>query len=204
MIQFPCPKALSSMTPTADGYHCDFCNDEVTDLTHLSASDLKQWKAENNSKCVVISDTTRKVPRLSLSHFALALMIVCGSSLFTFADAQVEKQITNVKSEVEVFQEPALGLLRVNLTNQYGYATWGTVWVELPNGKELEMLEVEEGKFYIEIPAYCQGKDIHVYAEHLGKKKHVSTQMYQVSQEVKVDIVFRSRKNYRRVVGGYF
>jgi hypothetical protein len=152
----------------------------------------------------VINEPKKNVAKLSLSHFALALLVAGGTSLFNFANAQVASSIENVQVDLSVPEDPSIGILRVNLINQYGGFTWGNAWVVLPNGKELEMYEIEEGRFYVEIPAYCKGKALHVYGEHLGKRKHLSTAMYGLSEDVEVNLKFKSRKQYRRVVGGYF
>ena len=204
MIQFPCPKSILSMTPVDGGYYCGYCKSEVRDLTHLSEEDLSKWKTENSSQCVVMNEPNFTESKSSLSYFALALLLVGGASLFNIADAQVESNIVEAGKELSVPKDPSLGLLRVNLVNQFDNPTWGAVWVELPNGKELEMYEMEEGKFYVEIPSYCKGKELVVYAEHLGKKKHVTTVMYRVGEEVEVKIQFKADQRYKGVVMGYF
>lgn len=204
MIQFPCPKSILSMTPVEGGYYCNYCKEEVLDLTNLSDSDLIKWKTENSSRCVIINEQKNGSPKAGLSYFALALMIVGGSSYFNFASAQLQNEIMQVKGELTIPQDASLGLLTVNLVNQYGHPTWGNAWVELPNGKELELYEMEEGKFYVEIPAYCKGKMLHVYAEHLDKKKHISTVMYQVGEELEVSLVFKSHRKYKIRTRGKF
>lgn len=204
MIQFPCPKSISAMTPIEGGYYCNYCKEEVLDITNLSDSELIKWKTENSSSCVVINEQKNSSPKATLSYFALALMIVGGSTYFNFSSAQMQDEIMQVKGELTVPENPSLGLLRVNVVNQYGHPTWGNAWVELPNGKELELYEMEEGKFYVEIPAYCKGKALYVYAEHLGKKKHVSTVMYQLGEELEVSLVFKSHRKYKSVVRGKF
>lgn len=192
------------MTPIEGGYHCDYCNDKVLDISSLSENDLAKWRSENSSACVIINETKNDSSKTTLSHFALALMVVGGGAFFNFADAQLEENVSKIESELSIPQDPSLGILKVNLENQYGSRTWGNAWVELPNGKELEMYEKSEGEFYVEIPAYCKGKTLHVYAEHLDKKKHVSTVMYHVGEDVEVTLRFKSHKRYRRMVAGYF
>ncbi len=203
MINFPCPKSILSMKPIEGGYFCDYCDSEVLDLTHLSDDELSRWKIENSSRCVIINESSQSTPKLTLSHFALALLLVGGASLFNFADAQMETTVKSVDLELKKPKDPSLGILHVNLVNQHGYPTYGSVWVELPNGKELEMFETEKGKFYVEIPAYCKGKELVVTAEHLDKKKYVTTAMYQVGEDLVVNITFKAK--YKRIRAmGYF
>lgn len=204
MIDFPCPKSITSMTPVEGGYHCNYCNKKVRDVSELSWNQLITWKAENAGQCVIITQPKRSKARFSLAHFALALMIVSGGAFFNFGNAQVKEHITNVKGELNIPQDPSLGILKVNLKNQFDHHVSGRAWLELPNGKEIELYEAEEGVFYVEIPAYCKGKTIYVFAEHLDKKKHISTAMYQFSEELEVDFVFKSHRMYRTIVVGSF
>lgn len=204
MIDFPCPKSVASMTPVEGGYHCNYCNKEVQDISALSQKELIEWKAENPGRCVIIAESKKSKFKFSLAHFALALLIVSGGAFFNFANAQTEKSITHVKGELSIPQHPSLGILKVNLRNQFDHYVSGRVWVELPNGKELELYETEEGSFYTEIPAYCKGKTIYVFAEHLDKKKHLSTAMYKVSEELEINFVFKSHRMYRTIVVGSF
>lgn len=187
------------MTPINGGYHCDYCNDKVLDLTHLSEDELSKWQTENSSACIVMNEPKKETTKLTLSHFALALLIVGGTSLFNFTNAQLAEEVANVEGELNVPKDLSLGVLQVKLVNQHGHASWGDVWVELPNGKELELYELQEGSYYVEIPAYCKGKPLVVYAEHLDKKKHVSIIMYQTSEELIITIKFKSKKWRGRV-----
>ncbi len=204
MINFPCPKSVAAMTSLEGGYHCGSCNKKVTDLTHLSEVELLKWKSENATSCVVINETQQVGERSSLARFALALLMVAGSSLFTFSNAQVTTKIEEVNGQVIKSHNPSIGILQVKLVNQYDRPTWGNVWVQLPNGKELELFELEEGKYYVEIPVYCKGKELVVYAEHLGKIKHVTTSIHQVGEELSVSLKFKSRKEFRAIVVGSF
>ena len=133
------------------------------------------------------------------------LLVTAGSSLFNFVDAQLADKIESVNDTIPVPQNPSLGLLQVSLVNQYGHATWGRAWVVLPNGKELEMYEsAEKGRFYIEVPLYCKGKDMVVYAEQLGDKKKKVTVMFQVGEEIQLTFKFKANRRYKHVIGGYF
>lgn len=204
MINFPCPKSLLSMKSIDGGYYCDYCGSEVLDLSSLNDSQLSRWREENGSACIVINEVKEKASRMPLSHFALALMIIGGGSFFNFVDAQLEQEITTVGKESSLAQDSSLGMLRVNVLNQDGFSTWGNAWVELPNGKELEMYEDEQGKLYVKIPEYCKDKTIHVYVEHSGKKKHDTVVFKEKGQEVTLDFKFRSKKMNDRIVRGYF
>lgn len=192
------------MKPINGGYYCDFCKKEVLDLTHLTENDLLRWRSENSKSCVVINESKSSPNKFPLSHFALALLLVGGSAMFKFANAQLKDSIENVKVEISAPIEPSLGILTVHLKNQVDKPTWGNVWVQLPNGKELELYEGEKGTYFVEIPAYCKGKELVVYAEHLKKKKHLTTTMFQLSEELEVTFVFKSSKNYVRRVRGSF
>lgn len=203
-IEFPCPKSITSMIIVDGGYHCNYCDSKVYDLTDLSDDQLASWKSENGSKCIIINDTKQSESRNSFSLFAMALLLVGGSSLFNFADAQMESDLKKIDPTLITPQDSSLGILRVHLVNQHQDSIWGKVWVKLPNGKELELLESDQGKFYIEIPTYCKGKELVVYAEHLNKKKHLTVAMCKLGEELEITFSFKSKFRKKDVMMGYF
>lgn len=126
-------------------------------------------------------------------YITLVLLgIVALSSLVNIVPAQ-EKESTKVSVE-----EPSLALLQINLLDQYKHPIWGDLIVEGEMGNELEVREVDEGVFYVEIPYSQKGIGLHIFAKHLDKKKHQVIQILEVSQELVININFRSRAYYRR------
>lgn len=192
------------MSPVEGGFHCNYCDSKVYDLSHLSESELANWKTLNGSKCIILNEPTSSGAGNPLSVFALALLIVAGSSFFNFADAQVESELKNLDVQVTASQDSSLGILQVHLINQHQDSIWGKVWVKLSNGKELELYEAEQGKYFVEIPAYCKGKEIVVFAEHLKKKKHTTTVMHQLGEDLEVTFTFKSKYRRKDMIVGYF
>ncbi len=157
-IEFPCPKSFLEMQRTNNGFYCDDCKQTVLELPKVTREQLGNSKLNSESNCVVNYSET-PVPKESLftiRKFALAAMIVFGSGLFSFSNAQFAKQISKINDSTSVCPiEPAK--IVVSVQNRKNQAIWGSVKAIMPNGKELKFEEHIYGVYYLEIPAYAIG-----------------------------------------------
>lgn len=194
MIQFPCPKSTSSMKPIYGGFYCDYCEKKVYDLGEVGGKGFAEWRRNNPSSCVSVVSSEDSSGSFSISKFALVLLIVGGTTFFSNLSAQMEDTLNLVKGNV-VNQENHRKLT-VNLFDKQGYGLFGSAWAILPNGKELELLEGENGEYAVVLPEYCEGKEVEVYADYngeVGKKVIVINS----SDDQRLEFVFKT-KRYRR------
>ncbi len=202
-IEFPCPVSPSELSPTAQGMLCLHCAKEVIDVDGLSAEEVKALAESKGSICVSTSDPTVVNFSYSLRKFALSLLIVFGSSLFTFADAQLADKVGSVKIEKPI--EASIALMQISFVDQKGGTLSSSVdvAVELPNGKVIAPVLKDDGTFWLEIPAYCKGKQVLIVADRFGKKKYRSVYISGLGQEIYEEIKFKIKKiHYRyRTIG---
>ncbi len=125
----------------------------------------------------------------------LLLILVLGWTVTSRAQKVGEKYTI-------IEDAPSLGLLQVETVDQNDRPTWARVSVEFPNGREVEAIKLREGRYFVEVPASCKGKELVVYVEKLRVQKHRTTAMFNVGEELVVSVVVRSStgKHYFRYI----
>jgi hypothetical protein len=84
----PCIEKLSDMSIKDNGRHCSSCNTTVVDLTEKSNEQINQLYIENNGKlCGIVkpNQLAENKHYHPLKKFALALLLVFGSTLFVIS-----------------------------------------------------------------------------------------------------------------------
>lgn len=112
----PCVEKLSEMESVENGKFCNSCGKTVIDLTGKSDQEIRWLYEQNNGElCGIVGESQLQENRYyhPLKRFALALIIVFGTSLFVFANrdgfisfqqkAMTQMSDTNVKHELKGF-----------------------------------------------------------------------------------------------------
>ncbi len=86
-IKEPCSKDWNKMIPNQDGKFCNSCSKTVFDVAQKSETEIsKMYRENNNSMCIRIGK--ERLSDYQFIHptkrFVAALLLVFGSSLFTF------------------------------------------------------------------------------------------------------------------------
>lgn len=91
-IPDPCPADWDKMTPTEQGRHCEHCDKEVTDLSKANFLEIQRKAREKAGDLCMVVDERRvnytgpqRMFFRRMRRFAIAAMLVFGSSLFSFA-----------------------------------------------------------------------------------------------------------------------
>jgi len=204
-VAFPCPELLTNMTVVADGYHCGTCDKTVYDVTGKSEEDVKKMTQADESLCVVYETKTKPMESQSFSirRFGLAVLIVFGVGLFSFASAQVEKNIRKVSKEItsDIDNLKVGGFVEINIQRNFSKSMSGKVNVELPNGKEDLLYVNSDGVYHYEVPAYCAGKEITFTMHTKGrvKKETIFIPLDMENQEVNFNFLMSKKKAERPV-----
>ncbi|MEN8816910.1 MAG: hypothetical protein ABF274_08590 [Nonlabens sp.] len=105
-IPEPCHEDWNQMTPSAKGRFCSSCEKTVIDFTEMSSFEISNYLKENlhNGVCgriyksqlerIVVQIPAKMLlePRLAHRFFALALLIVMGTTLFSCINESGNKQ----------------------------------------------------------------------------------------------------------------
>lgn len=86
----PCVESLKDMKPVEGGRYCGSCAKTIVDLTNKSDQEIRKMYDEHNGKlCGIVMPNQLQENKYyhPLKRFALALIIVFGTSLFVFANA---------------------------------------------------------------------------------------------------------------------
>ncbi|MCB9189207.1 MAG: hypothetical protein H6599_07970 [Flavobacteriales bacterium] len=194
-IEFPCPVALDEMSPIENGSFCTHCSREVINTDGMSTEEVKKLARNNSGLCVSSSSSQVLDLSYSIRKFALSVLIIFGSSLFKFADAQLKKEIDSVQNELT--QEVSIGRIQVILVDQHGdvIETRGEVQIELPNGKLLNPERTEDHTFWVEMPAYVKNKTIVITAEYMGRRKTRTLVVSGLGEAIAEEISFKVKKS---------
>jgi hypothetical protein len=202
-IEFPCPASSNELQPTANGDYCTHCAKEVINIDGMTPQEVKDLADAEGELCISTSNGSLVSYSYSIRKFALSALIVFGSSLFAFADAQVADKINTFK--VEKPKEASIALLQVVVVSQDGDTLSGSIQmeIELPNGKTLEPTEAEDGTYWVEIPAYAKGKSVTITADRYGKKKTRTVLISGLGEALVEEIQFKVKrmKYYGRFMG---
>ncbi|MFT5926876.1 MAG: hypothetical protein ACI9WL_001628 [Rubritalea sp.] len=109
-IPEPCQEDWNQMTPSAKGRFCSSCEKTVIDFTKMNAFEIGNYLKENQAKGVCghintsqLDQVILKIPattihqlRFSTRFFALALLIVMGTTLFSCVSDNGTKQKIDV------------------------------------------------------------------------------------------------------------
>ncbi|WP_258542955.1 hypothetical protein [Parvicella tangerina] len=191
------------MKQLPSGFYCDYCEKKVYDLGSISTNDYHAWRRQHPDKCVAVVESEKDLASFSLAKFALVLLLIGGGTFFNNISAQTQETILRLKDNV-IQENSECKMLSVRLFNKKGNPISGSVWVVLPNGKELELLENKVGEYFVDVPHYCNGKEIQVYAVYFGKKKSQEVIM-KMPEGTNVDFVFKKKryKHYRHITAGF-
>ena len=115
-IPEPCHEDWSQMTPSAKGRFCSSCEKTVIDFTKMSSFEISNYLKENihNGVCgriyksqldrVVVQIPAKMMldPRLAHRFFAMALLIVMGTTLFSCVNDSGNKQKIDAVEVIEL------------------------------------------------------------------------------------------------------
>ncbi|AGC76901.1 TonB-like protein [Nonlabens dokdonensis] len=123
-IPEPCNEDWNQMTPSAKGRFCSSCEKTVIDFTKMSSFEISNYLKENmhNGVCgriyksqldrVVVQIPAKMLlePRLAHRFFALALLIVMGTTLFSCVNDSGNKQKIDAVEVIELEDADSLML----------------------------------------------------------------------------------------------
>lgn len=128
-IPKPCFESWEEMRPSSTGKFCGSCLTNVVDFTNKSAKEIKHYFIENSGNRVCgrfetrqLNSITIQVPQQILLNqvhfrkiFLLALLLAMGTTLFSCADNQGNKQkiekVEIVEQEIDDTLQTTLGML---------------------------------------------------------------------------------------------
>jgi hypothetical protein len=166
----PCIESLKDMKPVEGGRYCASCAKTIVDLTNKSNQEIRTLYDEHNGKlCGIVMPNQLQENKFyhPLKRFALALMIVFGTSLFVFANAHGFNQ----------FQKKAIAHLKgdeVNLTVK-GFVfsdqnpLVGAGVVAKVDGKDYIAFTDINGEFQLSLPEVTTG-EVTLIISHAGYK----------------------------------
>ncbi len=206
-IEFPCPESISEMTPVAGGHHCKSCDQKIYDVTDMSESQIEALKQYEPNLCVSYEELEDEVaPKLfSIRKFALAVLVVFGTGMFSFTNAQLHDEIGNVKTAILSPEEASDSTTTVELSILVMYrnkhSISASVDVVLPNGKVI-MSHKKHGAHVLKIPTYCIGKQLTINVSNDGKTK--SKKLLIQKENRQVEFTYYGKSHGRRMVQGRF
>lgn len=110
IIPFPCPMKWNHMQELSEEVHfCDQCSKKVYDLSEASDKEFGKLQTETNGDfCarydgsgIDLQGTIRAVDNnIALSRFLYALVLVFGTSLFSFSYASDLQTLNNIRKDV--------------------------------------------------------------------------------------------------------
>ncbi len=123
-IPEPCSEDWNQMTPSAKGRFCSSCEKTVMDFTEMSSFEISNYLKENvhNGVCgrifksqldrVVVQIPAKVIidPRFANRYFALALLIVMGTTLFSCVNESGNKQKIDAVEVIELEDADSLML----------------------------------------------------------------------------------------------
>lgn len=203
-IEFPCPVSPNELIPTSKGGYCSHCSKEVINIDGLKPESVQELILKDKGVCISTTNPNSIYMAPSLRKFALSLLIVFGTSLFTFADAQVADKIDSLNEKNTIVQNG--NMLQIVVLDQDGDAISSTVDVviELPNGKELKPVLHEDRTYWLEIPLFVVGRSVVIHADRFGKKKSRKIHVSGIDEPLVEVIEFKLKKikaPYRGYIG---
>lgn len=196
------------MKPVKGGFSCDFCSKRVIDLSHLNRDQLNSWKEKNGSQCVIInSEFNVDHVKMSLAKFGLALLLVAGSSLFVFSNAQTSNTFQQVGKILNSDTDTTDAKLTVHLIDKKGRPVSGHVWITDENDREFEMFEKEIGVYEVPLLDDMREMMITIQAERNSviRTVYITEPLGVVPIEINMDEkVKKLRKKDMSRTAGYF
>lgn len=171
----PCVENLSDMTPVEGGRFCASCAKTIVDLTNKTNDEIRTLYDENNGKlCGIVMPGQLQENRYyhPLKRFALALMIVFGTSLFVFANDNGFNQFRN-----QAYQQLKQDELKLTIEGfvygNGGMPLAGAEVIAKVNGLDYVVYTDLDGKFMLEVPETNTGeiKMKFAYAGYKPEKK---------------------------------
>lgn len=204
MIPFPCPKKHSEFTTVSGGLHCSDCDKTILDLVGRSSSEIDQVKKNNPSACVIMNERNSKVEKFGVKRFALALIIVMGSSGFVFSNQELKENLASVKNDY-LAQTDSLNNINVAITNKEGEARYAWVKIICENDSVLTLVRNDEYGFSIKLGEEYEGQKLIVeVAPSKGRAKREVIESFDSSEFYYFNFSYSNKKFYRRIVGGSF
>lgn len=200
-VEFPCPENLQNMSKTDSGYHCHACEREVVDVSRMTSKEQEALSIVRQV-CIVNTQYEPILHRQSIRSFALALILVFGTGLFSFANAQLSKDIKSLNDSLSICPvSQAKIIATVQHTN--GSMLTATVVAILPNGKEEVFTQNEMGIYSFDIPAYALGKEIEIVVSKRNRTKVEYVSVETNEDTAALDFVFHGKKIARiyRTIG---
>lgn len=226
-IPDPCPADWDEMTPTEQGRHCKYCDKEVVDLSRANFLEIQRKTREKAGEICVAVDERRvnytgpqRMFFRRLRRFAVAAMLVFGTSLFSFATPAQAENCRSILTEfvgndnenktlqgraVDAKTAEVIAFVRVifyidgdkvgeSITDEKGAFT-----AEIPFGDNGQKLTMKfKGKDYYAKMDFTIGEDISFERCH-------DIRLTQATKEKKAKKVSRKKlKQNRRMVGVFF
>jgi len=202
-IEFPCPEPIEEMTPVKGGHHCKSCNQKIYDVTDMSESQIEVLKQNVPNLCVSYEEQEDVVtPKLfSIRRFALAVLVVFGTGMFSFTNAQLSEEIGNVKTAILSPGASDSTTVELSVLVMYRNKHSISAFVEavLPNGKVI-ISHKEHGAHVLEIPTYCIGKELTINVSNDGKTK--SKKLLIKKENSQVEFTYYGKSHGTRIVRG--
>ncbi|MCB9195204.1 MAG: carboxypeptidase regulatory-like domain-containing protein [Flavobacteriales bacterium] len=154
----PCVENLSDMTPVNGGRYCSSCEKTIVDLTNKSNQEIRVLYDQNEGKlCGIVRPNQLHENRYyhPLKRFALALIIVFGTSLFVFANTSGFNQF---RSKVyEELDNNALKMTIKGFVYGVGNPLVGAEVIAKVNGLEYVAYTDVNGAFTLDVPEINEG-----------------------------------------------
>ncbi len=166
----PCIERLSDMKPVDGGRFCDSCAKTIVDLTEKSNQEIRQMYDEHNGKlCGIVKPNQLQENRFyhPLKRFALALIIVFGTSLFVFANASGFNQFRS--EAISQLKQSEVKLTLKGFVFGGGNPLVGAEVVATVGGTDYVAYSDLDGAFKIDVPQEYSG-DITIKYVHAGYK----------------------------------
>ncbi|CAG5081605.1 hypothetical protein [Parvicella tangerina] len=166
----PCIESLNDMKPVEGGRYCGSCAKTIVDLTNKSNQEIRQLYDEHNGKlCGIVMPNQLQENKYyhPLKRFALALIIVFGTSLFVFANANGFNQFRN--QAIGQLKQAEVKLQVKGFVFGEGNPLIGAKVIASVNGIDYTGFSSVNGEFKIDIPQEYSG-DITIKYIHAGYK----------------------------------
>lgn len=169
----PCVESLKDMKPVDGGRYCSSCAKTIVDLTNKTNEEIRVMYDQNDGKlCGIVMPNQLQENRYyhPLKRFALALIIVFGTSLFVFANANGFNQFRN-KAYAQLKQTEDKITIKGFVYGVGNPLVGAEVLVNI-NGLEYIAYTDVNGEFALEVPELVNAEMIIEYS-HAGYKNAV-------------------------------
>jgi hypothetical protein len=203
MINFPCPKKIEEFKRVEGGFYCGDCNEQLLDLTDCSTEEIQQAKQDFPNACVVMNEEQASVNTYGFKRFALALIIVMGTSGFVFSNDHIKTNIEEVRSSYLPAHD-TLNNIQVTVTNKQGEARYAWVRVVCENDSVYNMQWDEMFNFSMHLGEEFEGQKVIIEVfPSKGRKKRKVIDAYDPQEFYYFNFSYHRRKFYRRITGKF-